>query len=541
MLEEQPGLARDLAWLALAAERLPAVLTGAAEPPPLPEETGGLERLAQVLADAAGTVAAGWPAERPLRVLDFGGPALARHLAVALARSGRRVLHARPGGGHGAALGGSVEPVPLDWNPAGAGAPPFVADLVVGLLPATRAGLGTAILPGLLPALAEGGTLLLVEALPGRVMEFAAGGEAPPGAGAWREALAADGWTAIQALALDSGPWPALMLAARHAGTPGTAEPVPPRAVLVADAGAAPLAAALSDLLRGRGTATDVARLEDAAGIAPKTLRGVPVLALAAPSPAALPTTLAGIARLAEAARGVAERLVIVAQGDAAAAAAEAVRGLGRVLANEMPDLPTRRVLVDAALTPRRAAARLLPSLFTPKGDEAERVLGLGACRVPRLVAGLAPPVPGASRLSLHGSIGIGHLGWEPLPDLPPPGPGEVRVRVEAAGLNFRDLMWAQGLLPEETLRDGFAGPGLGMEFAGVVEEAAAGTPFRPGARVFGFAPRALATRTVTRAEAISPIPEGLSFAAAATIPVAFLTAVYSLETLARLGPGSAC
>ena len=55
--------------------------------------------------------------------------------------------------------------------------------------------------------------------------------------------------------------------------------------------------------------------------------------------------------------------------------------------------------------------------------------------------------------------------------------------------------MWAQGLLPEEALLPGFAGPGLGMECAGVVEAVGEGTGFRPGDRVFGVAPRALATQ----------------------------------------------
>jgi NADPH:quinone reductase-like Zn-dependent oxidoreductase/acyl carrier protein len=134
----------------------------------------------------------------------------------------------------------------------------------------------------------------------------------------------------------------------------------------------------------------------------------------------------------------------------------------------------------------------------------------------------------------------LGTLAWEALPPSQHHGlaQGEIAVRVEAAGLNFRDLMWAQGLLPEETLRDGFAGPGLGMEFAGVVEAVGPGTTLRPGARVFGFAPRALASHAVTRAEAVAPMPEGMGFAAAATAPVAFLTALWSLEACARLQPG---
>ncbi|MFC7544466.1 alcohol dehydrogenase catalytic domain-containing protein [Siccirubricoccus deserti] len=63
-------------------------------------------------------------------------------------------------------------------------------------------------------------------------------------------------------------------------------------------------------------------------------------------------------------------------------------------------------------------------------------------------------------------------------------------LRVEAAGLNFRDVMWALGLLPEEALLPGFTGPGLGMECAGVVEAVGEAVALRPGDRVFGIALR---------------------------------------------------
>ncbi len=46
---------------------------------------------------------------------------------------------------------------------------------------------------------------------------------------------------------------------------------------------------------------------------------------------------------------------------------------------------------------------------------------------------------------------------------------GEVRVRVSAAGLNFRDVMAATGLLPKDAEKDD-AGEALGLEFAGVIE-----------------------------------------------------------------------
>ncbi|HYF06178.1 MAG TPA: SDR family NAD(P)-dependent oxidoreductase, partial [Acetobacteraceae bacterium] len=56
--------------------------------------------------------------------------------------------------------------------------------------------------------------------------------------------------------------------------------------------------------------------------------------------------------------------------------------------------------------------------------------------------------------------------------------------------------------------------------------------------RVFGFIPGAFATHAVTRAEALAMLPKALTPQAAATIPVAFLTASYALEALARLRPG---
>ena len=78
------------------------------------------------------------------------------------------------------------------------------------------------------------------------------------------------------------------------------------------------------------------------------------------------------------------------------------------------------------------------------------------------------------------------------------PGPDEIAIRVEASGLNFRDVMWSMGLLPDEALLDGFAGPTLGLECAGVVTEVGAQvTTFTPGDRVAAFAPAALATHAV--------------------------------------------
>src|SRR5207237_576992 len=107
------------------------------------------------------------------------------------------------------------------------------------------------------------------------------------------------------------------------------------------------------------------------------------------------------------------------------------------------------------------------------------------------------------------------------------------------AGLNFRDTMWAMGLLPEEALIDGFAGPTFGLECAGVIAAVGAGVEdLAVGDRVAGLAPASLGTHVVTTAQAVMRIPPETSFAAAATIPVVFVTAIYSLGTLAKLAAG---
>ena len=70
-------------------------------------------------------------------------------------------------------------------------------------------------------------------------------------------------------------------------------------------------------------------------------------------------------------------------------------------------------------------------------------------------------------------------------PELSEPlAPGHVRVSVRAAGMNFRDVLIALGEIES---------PGIGFEFAGVVEAVGADvTSVSVGNRVFGFGLRVL-------------------------------------------------
>jgi len=108
---------------------------------------------------------------------------------------------------------------------------------------------------------------------------------------------------------------------------------------------------------------------------------------------------------------------------------------------------------------------------------------------------------------------------------LPPPGDGDVQIRVRAAGLNFRDLMIALDALPEAR------GEAMGLEFCGEIEALGAGvTGYRIGDRVLGIALGALADRIVTPATLIAPAPLSLSDAQCAGLPIVYLTALRCLD-----------
>ncbi|WP_406214870.1 SDR family NAD(P)-dependent oxidoreductase [Streptomyces decoyicus] len=112
------------------------------------------------------------------------------------------------------------------------------------------------------------------------------------------------------------------------------------------------------------------------------------------------------------------------------------------------------------------------------------------------------------------------------------PGPGQVRIEVRAAGLNFRDTLIVLGLYPDPDAT-------IGSEAAGVVVDTGPGvTDLAPGDRVFGLFPEAFGPMAVTDRRLVAPIPRGFDFTAAAGLPVVYLTAYYGLVDLAGLAAG---
>ncbi|MGD0023031.1 MAG: SDR family NAD(P)-dependent oxidoreductase, partial [Xanthobacteraceae bacterium] len=226
--------------------------------------------------------------------------------------------------------------------------------------------------------------------------------------------------------------------------------------------------------------------------------------------------------------------------------------GLGRVLVNEHPELRCRLVDLSIALDDPAAPA-LLTSELSAADEEDEVVRAPGAryvnryrrttlaeqTKVPRQYAPEAADLDGppAFRLDFAGHGNPDHLYWRTM-DRRAPGPDQVEIRVRAAGLNFKDVMCVMGLLPPEAMDIGHTEYALGLECAGEVVSVGPGvTDHKPGDRVIAFAWGSFSSHAIADVKAVLPIPTGLGFEAAATIPAVFLTACYALDDQARLAP----
>ncbi|MEO3784035.1 NADP-dependent oxidoreductase [Actinocorallia sp. B10E7] len=126
----------------------------------------------------------------------------------------------------------------------------------------------------------------------------------------------------------------------------------------------------------------------------------------------------------------------------------------------------------------------------------------------------------------------------------PEPGPGQVRIRMEAAAVNPVDLVTRGGLLAEAGLMEARDVIGLGWDVAGVIDAVGPGTAgYRPGDRVIGLSDRldvplgTHADQVVLDAAAVAPAPAGVTAARAATLPLNGLTALQALDFLG-LPPG---
>ena len=140
-------------------------------------------------------------------------------------------------------------------------------------------------------------------------------------------------------------------------------------------------------------------------------------------------------------------------------------------------------------------------------------------------------------RAIIHSGAGgpeVLQLGKAPTPS---PGPEQVRVRVEAAGLNRADILQRRGRYPAPS---GWPADIPGLEYAGTIELLGSGvTRWRVGERVMGLVGGgAHAEFVVVHQDEAMAVPAALDAAHAAAIPEAFLTAWDALVVRGKLQRG---
>jgi acyl transferase domain-containing protein/NADPH:quinone reductase-like Zn-dependent oxidoreductase/NADP-dependent 3-hydroxy acid dehydrogenase YdfG/acyl carrier protein len=562
LMLQAPAWAAELVALSAAGSALVDRLQGRALPRVAMAEIledGAPSRAAahQALAALLRDLVAKWPAQRPIRVLDWRGGTAGRAAVVLPLLPPERSdyvfveadegLRAKAQHRHGAVhffrtaapdtLRKAAHDVILTDNPADADALAF--------------------------ALAPGGLVIALAPLPQRVWTLI------HGTGEHRDLAVVD--DRHQVVLTQTGPLGSQLVVIPGGTTPAVPPAVVPdgvlRVLLVGAADAetafvAELAATLAATVRVIGDDPSDAALESLVAEAPAAhyihLAGWHRTGAVADSAALFAYqdlrcySLVALVKAIEAA-ALDAHITIVTRG-ALASMAQGPRdpfqatalGLGRVLANESPRLKVQAIDVHADADDRAAAQDLARALLDP-GEDAEvqlcdglrlvnRVRKTGHAELARLQPDL--PAPEAARLEVAAGGGLDSLAMVPIARRAPAG-DEIEIAVGAAGLNFRDVLWAMGMLPEEALEHGFAGATIGMECAGTVTRVGSAVrDLSVGDRVMGFASSTFASHVTTRADGIGRLPANVSLAEGATIPTTFITAWYALHELARLRPG---
>ncbi|MCM6776658.1 type I polyketide synthase [Nocardia sp. CDC159] len=231
-------------------------------------------------------------------------------------------------------------------------------------------------------------------------------------------------------------------------------------------------------------------------------------------------------------------RLVCVTQGAVAARPGDRVTdlvgaALWGLLGSAQAEHPDRFIVVDIDdRTELAALRREMPAHRT------QFAIRSGAALEPRLdradpgELARIPAETSAWRLRVTGAGTVDDLHLAAAPEATRPlDPGTVRVRVHAAGLNFRDVLIAVGVYPGDDV--------IGSEAAGVVVETAPDvTDLAPGDRVMGLFRGAFGPLAITDHHWVIRIPDDWTMTTGASVPMAFATALYALTDLAAVQPG---
>ncbi|MGC1851915.1 MAG: SDR family NAD(P)-dependent oxidoreductase, partial [Solirubrobacterales bacterium] len=232
-------------------------------------------------------------------------------------------------------------------------------------------------------------------------------------------------------------------------------------------------------------------------------------------------------------------RLALITRGAVAATGEEspdpAAAAIWGLLRSAQSEHPGRFALIDTDGSEASEAA--LAGALAIGAEEPQLALREGMALAPRVLPAkdtgdsLIPP-PGPWRLEALKRGSLESLALTQSPHAEEPlGPTEVRIRMHAAGLNFRDVLVALGLYPGEAA--------IGGEGAGVVVDVGSDVgDLALGDRVMGLVLDAFGPLAKSERGFLARVPEGWTFEQAAAMPIVFATAFFGLNDHAELKAG---
>ena len=225
----------------------------------------------------------------------------------------------------------------------------------------------------------------------------------------------------------------------------------------------------------------------------------------------------------------------------------QGLRGVSRVIVNEFPNYKTS--LVDfSSQVKEEEIQSFIDELFND--EHVDEIAFRGKKRYvnrlerlsTRKIANLSrktvnaegtPYVAGISEYGVLDNISLRQT------SLRKPEEDEVEIRVKASALNFRDIMIAMGLLSDAAVEGGLFGRTFGLECAGVVS--AVGKKVKSvkvGDAVMATAPSCIAGFAYPKGSHVVKKPKNISWTEAASLPVVYTTAYFSLVYHCRLQKG---
>ncbi|MBK7130305.1 MAG: SDR family NAD(P)-dependent oxidoreductase [Crocinitomicaceae bacterium] len=225
----------------------------------------------------------------------------------------------------------------------------------------------------------------------------------------------------------------------------------------------------------------------------------------------------------------------------------EGLRGVARVIVNEFPNYQSSLVDFSSDILPEELD-QLADELFSAEHTDeiAYRGKKRFVNRLERITTDVIAqrayktmPAEGSSYKATMTEYGVLDNLVLRHTDRTTPKDDEVEVQVKASALNFRDIMIGMGLLSDEAVVGGLFGKTFGLECAGVVSAVGKNVKnLKAGDEVMATAPSCLGGFAYPKAVHVVKKPAHLSWTEAASLPVVYTTAYFSLIHHCRLEKG---